>query len=228
MVLIAVFLSFVASIVLWPVLYLLAVWFTVFFLTLIQGVNADLPAKFPQHFAVLIVMFGPAILLIERSIVHHWAGFAARHLWIKWCFQLLALPYRIPLGIFANARAFLLPSRGEMIDAVKILRLIDDMDYLETRRINLELPRSRRRRAVLHLLSMTELVRYQMRDGRLYLLLQNPGHVRSLIYTHVRFAKEDPPVRRRKRGSASRKEAEKKLPLPALNRFRNSANIRQL
>jgi hypothetical protein len=200
-------LSLGGTILLWPFLYFLAFWFWLLALTVGVGPYAQVPERFLQDFVVLSLTGLPLMLFLERWMNDCHAAFLDRNQIIRWTLELLVFPYKMFLGIFGNLTAVLVASRGTMKEAVRFLRLLDDMHHLETRRIPVELPKKRQREKVLQMISMLELVRYQQIHNRLYIFLREPPRVRKLIYSRVRFQE-----RKTRRARAREKRADPRPP----------------
>lgn len=169
-VLLAIFTAAAAAL-LWSVLFFVAQWLTLLFLTSARGVDTPIPREFPQVFFTIaggLIAFAWIDRRLhpdDRPRDKRSGGEVALDF-------LLAVP-RVTLAVFSTLSAWQRLSRSDLAQAAQLLERLHHERRLRLQSVPLEIPHERRRERILYALQLVEFIDVQREDGDYWVKL-NP------------------------------------------------------
>jgi hypothetical protein len=166
-------------IIMWGLLYLLANWLPLFFLTIVRGLDAEMPANLHRWVLFIFVIWIAAGWLLGKMTAEKTA--APEESAPSIAFRLLMLPPRATLAVWENFRNRIELSEYDLELASDFLERLYRLGKLQMHSVPVELPEDESRDRILTALRSTELIREREIQKMSFLALTHPERIAAFV-----------------------------------------------
>ena len=165
--------------IMWGFLYFLANWLPVFFVTIVKGVDAEVPANLHRSILVFFT-FWMLVGLIDRLVRARRAE-SLNATPMESALGTLLIPPRVTFSIWDNVRNRIWLSEYELEHASDFLERLYARGKMQMQSVPVELPDEHSRERILTALRLTDLVRELEVKKTDYLALTHPERVAAFV-----------------------------------------------
>lgn len=169
--------------VMWAILYFVGSWLPVLFITMVRGVDAEVPPKLHQWILLIFaiwLLIGMIDRVVRRNRPESLDPQAGSSI-----FGFLMLPPRLTYSIFDNVRNRIGLSEHELELASDFLERLYWHGKMQVQSIPVELPSEDSRERIIAALRLTDLVRELEVRRTDFLALANPERVKAFVQAEV-------------------------------------------
>jgi hypothetical protein len=166
-------------ILMWGFLYFVANWLPLLFLTIVKGVDAEIPPNLHRWILLIFVVWivvGLIDRLVRKSEPNPSESSAAAT-----TFKFLMLPPRATFAVWENSRNSIALSEHELEIASNFIERLFRIGKLEVQSIPVELPADDSRDRILTALRTTQLIREREIQKTTFLALTHPERVAEFV-----------------------------------------------
>jgi hypothetical protein len=166
-------------ILMWAFLYFVGNWLPLLFLTIVKGLDAEVPPNLHRWILLIFVLWivvGLIDRLVRKSGPHpsESSGVAAT-------FKFLMLPPRATFAVWENSRNSIDLSEHDLEIASKFIERLYQIGKLEVQSVPVELPADDSRDRILTALRTTQLIREREIQKTSFLALTHPERVAEFV-----------------------------------------------